>query len=106
MLSELQAVAEQIQREIAVESSSSAPGGEAPAAHIETPDNKLLFPNRAIWLQGQLDARKWDVNDLERQKGPSHHSGRKILKSEPVLPVVLERLARVLKVPISDIPDD
>ena len=68
------------------------------------------FPNRAAWLQAQLDERHWQTPDVRRFNGPDSRTVRKMLEGEPVKQVVLEKLVQALStkrlVRLSDVPAD
>lgn len=99
--------------QLARESGKGSVSGQAIARPVQSPSVEsatlaTAFPNRAAWLQAQLDARRWTVQDLERFGGPASRTTRKILAEEPVKQTVLEKLAQALsvKTPVAvrDIP--
>jgi hypothetical protein len=68
------------------------------------------FPNRAMWLQRELDLREWTVHDLQKFGGPSWKTARKILNGQVVQGGVLEKVAQALsqkkQVLLREIPKD
>jgi len=85
---------------------------DAPAAYAEPTQvgaDKAEFPNRAAWLQRELDTRRWTVHDVERFNGPSYRTVRRMLEGKDVRGTVLEKLAQALsekgRVSLGDIPN-
>jgi hypothetical protein len=64
------------------------------------------FPKRATWLQLQLKNRRWNRNDIQRQRGPDRKTVQKLLKGEWVQDGVLDKLAAALSVEVDAIPRD
>jgi len=87
---------------LAAESYVALPTSTGTSAPTGDPTNKL--ERLAVWLQTELDRRKWDVHDLERQRGPSWKAARKILQRRAVRDIVIERAARALGVSLSQVP--
>lgn len=59
----------------------------------------------AGWLERELNQRGWTVHDLQRHNGPNWKTGRRILNCQKVLRSSLEKTARALSLPLSQIPD-
>lgn len=90
---------------------SEPPKAAPPVELLAPPVETALetFPERAVWLQEQLDARSWTVHDIERYNGPDWRTVRKILAGLPVKETVLEKLAQALSqkagtVRLGDVP--
>lgn len=75
------------------------------------PASSGLFPNRALWLRGQLLDRGWSTSDPSKWGGPDRKTLDKILRGESVGNSVLLKLTEALSkvhgmVSVSNIPQD
>ncbi len=69
-------------------------------------ESQVSPSNLANWLEQALSERMWTPKDLEKKKGPSDKTTRRILAGGTgVEKSTREKLARALKVPLLDVPE-